>query len=97
MMSLPPLPEPAAEARWWEQNGFTAHELSLLRSHPNAEKYWGDRDKLSLYTADQMREYGRVVAEECAKLIEAYPHWLGPNAKREIASAIRAKFCAKGE
>lgn len=29
--------------------------------------------------------------EECAKLIEAYPVWIGDNAKREIAAAIRAR------
>ena len=27
--------------------------------------------------------------ERCAKLIETYPEWLGPNAAREIAYAIR--------
>jgi hypothetical protein len=34
-----------------------------------------------------------VVAEraECAKLIEAYPYWLGTIAKQEIAAAIRAR------
>ncbi len=57
---LPKLPEPAAEARWWEQNAFNATELSLLREHPGVEKYWGDRDKLKLYTADQMQEYARA-------------------------------------
>ena len=29
--------------------------------------------------------------EACAKLIEAYPVWIGDNAKREIAAAIRAR------
>lgn len=28
---------------------------------------------------------------ECAKLIEAYPEWIGGNAKREIALAIRMR------
>jgi len=28
--------------------------------------------------------------EACAKLIEAYPYWLGTVAKQEIAAAIRA-------
>ena len=27
--------------------------------------------------------------ERCAKLIETYPEWIGPNAAREIAYAIR--------
>lgn len=27
--------------------------------------------------------------ERCALMIEAYPEWLGPQAKREIAAAIR--------
>lgn len=33
-----------------------------------------------------------VVAEReaCAKLIEAYPEWIGNKAKQEIAAAIRA-------
>ncbi len=29
--------------------------------------------------------------EACAKLIEAYPYWLGTIAKQEIAAAIRAR------
>lgn len=29
--------------------------------------------------------------EACAKLIEEYPQWVGINAKREIAKAIRAR------
>jgi hypothetical protein len=29
--------------------------------------------------------------EACAKLIEAYPEWLGTVAKKEIAAAIRAR------
>jgi hypothetical protein len=29
--------------------------------------------------------------EACAKLIETYPVWIGDNAKREIAAAIRAR------
>jgi hypothetical protein len=36
----------------------------------------------------------RVRADEreaCAKLIEAYPVWIGDNAKREIAAALRAR------
>ncbi len=34
-----------------------------------------------------------VVAEReaCAKLIEAYPYWLGTVAKQEISDAIRAR------
>jgi hypothetical protein len=52
-----PLPDPAAEARWWEQNAHSAQQIILLRQHPNVEKYWGNRDKLGLYTADQMRAY----------------------------------------
>jgi hypothetical protein len=63
MNDLPLLPKPAAEALWWEQNGFNARELTMLREHPDVEKYWGDRDKLALFTADQMRSYG----EACAK------------------------------
>lgn len=27
--------------------------------------------------------------ERCAQVIEHYPHWIGGNAKREIAAAIR--------
>ena len=29
--------------------------------------------------------------EACAKLIEAYPEWLGANAKQEISAVIRAR------
>lgn len=29
--------------------------------------------------------------EACAKLIDAYPEWLGTNAKLEISAAIRAR------
>jgi hypothetical protein len=29
--------------------------------------------------------------EACADLIEVYPEWLGDNAKRDIAAAIRAR------
>jgi hypothetical protein len=29
--------------------------------------------------------------EACANLIEEYPEWVGINAKREIANAIRAR------
>jgi hypothetical protein len=29
--------------------------------------------------------------EACAKLIEAYPEWLGVNAKQDISAAIRAR------
>jgi hypothetical protein len=65
---LPPLPEPVAEARWWEQNAFNTRELSILRDHPEAEKYWGDRDKLKFYTADQMQAVQREAYElGCAR------------------------------
>ena len=29
--------------------------------------------------------------EDCAKLIEHYPHWVGKTAKTEISNAIRAR------
>ena len=38
--------------------------------------------------------YNRAVAaerEECARLVEEYPYWIGTNAQREIGAAIRAR------
>lgn len=57
------------------------------------------------YTAAQLREAQRAVAEECAKLIiENTPKdqsgiWDAAYraVAEDMASAIRAKFCAKGE
>jgi len=54
-------------------------------------------DEWSANRCDYLR-YKRFAAlvraderEACAKLIEAYPVWIGDNAKREIAAAIRAR------
>lgn len=63
--TLPPLPPPAAQARWWEQNAVSATQLALLREHSEVSKYWGNRDKLDLYTADQMREYAALARAPC--------------------------------
>lgn len=57
------------------------------------------------YSKDDMRQYARAVAEECAKLIiENTPKdqsgiWDAAYraVAEDMASAIRAKFCAKGE
>ena len=62
---------------------FTDAELALIDSG----KYMPGRAvldaKLDLAVA--------MEREACAKLIEAYPVWIGDNAKREIAAAIRAR------
>lgn len=47
--------EPAAHVRWHEQNGWDVTEFSGLRGHPEIEAFWGNRQKLALYTADQVR------------------------------------------
>ena len=43
----------------------------------------------------ELERFANLVAaaerEACAKLIEAYPYWLGTIAKQEIANAIRAR------
>jgi hypothetical protein len=44
---------------------------------------------------DCMERFANLVAaaqkEADAKLIEEYPYWIGTNAQREIAAAIRAR------
>ena len=40
----------------------------------------------AIYTAGMEDERSK-----CAELIEAYPEWIGDNAKREIAQAIRMR------
>jgi len=64
-------------------------ELSVIDTHlPSNYKIRG-------YTEEQMLAWGKANAEAmreaCAKLIEAYPEWLGTVAKQEIAAAIRAR------
>lgn len=51
----------------------------------------GHDDPVIGYTEQQMLDYGQAEREECAKLIEAYPEWIGHRAKKEIAAAIRAR------
>ena len=46
---------PAAHVRWHEQNGWDVTEFSGLLEHPEVEAFWGNRTKLALYTADQVR------------------------------------------
>jgi len=56
-------------------------------------------EKIPGYTVEQMMAWGKACAEACAErereacaeLIEAYPEWLGANAKQEISAAIRAR------
>jgi hypothetical protein len=51
--------------------------------------YDGDIAKSTIaHFADLIRADER---EACAKVIEEYPEWLGVNAKRDIAAAIRAR------
>ena len=44
---------------------------------------------------ENLQRFANLVAaaerEACAKLIEAYPEWIGNKAKQEIAAAIRAR------
>jgi N-methylhydantoinase A/oxoprolinase/acetone carboxylase beta subunit len=44
---------------------------------------------------DALTEFAKLVAakerQACANLIEEYPEWVGINAKREIANAIKAR------
>ena len=46
---------PAAHVRWREQNGWDVTEFTGLRGHPEIEAFWGNRKKLALYTANQVR------------------------------------------
>jgi hypothetical protein len=64
-------------------------EMSVIDTHlPSNTKIRG-------YTVEQMLAWGKACAEAereaCAKLIEAYPEWLGVNAKQDISAAIRAR------
>jgi hypothetical protein len=74
--------------KWAREAGFTFCEESY-KYQPNCLFYGG-------YAVDeQLKRFAALVAaaerEACAKLIEAYPVWIGDNAKREIAAAIRAR------
>ena len=33
----------------------------------------------------------RLVAEDFVEFVQSYPHWLGPEAKREMIEAIRSR------
>lgn len=64
-------------------------EMSVIDTHlPSNTKIRG-------FTTEQMLAWGKACAEAereaCAKLIEAYPEWLGVNAKQDISAAIRAR------
>ena len=63
--------EPAAHVWWHAQNGFDVTEFSGLRDHPEVEAFWGNRTKLALYTADQVRRAVAVERERCATVCEA--------------------------
>ena len=62
---------------------------------PEARWVWagvGSRPYEDSYSATQMRDYGsECVAAERARMkaaIEAFPHWLGPQGKRELLAAL---------
>jgi hypothetical protein len=64
-------------------------EMSVIDTHlPSNTKIRG-------FTTEQMLAWGKACAEaereDCAKLIEAYPEWLGVNAKQDISAAIRER------
>ena len=64
-------------------------EMSVIDTHlPSNTKIRG-------FTAEQMLAWGKANAEaereECAKLLEEYPYWLGTVGKREIVATIRAR------
>ena len=64
-------------------------EMSVIDTHlPSNTKIRG-------FTAEQMLAWGKACAaaerEECAKLLEEYPYWLGTVGKREIVATIRAR------
>ena len=44
----------------------------------------GDIERFSTLVAAEERE-------QCANVVETFPHWLGENGRREIADAIRAR------
>jgi hypothetical protein len=59
------LPEPAAQASWWEQNGFDARKIDVLKEHAKLER--GRWLVAPLYTAEQMRAYAEtaVARDRC--------------------------------
>jgi len=74
--NLPPLPEPAAKATWWQQNGFSARRIDVLKEHAQKVKRGLGDIELDLFIADQMRAYGDARAaaaaaaerDRCAKI-----------------------------
>jgi hypothetical protein len=65
-------------------------EIAAQYSKADHRRHWTHD-----YMMNRLMELVAVSAEEereaCAKLIETYPVWIGDNAKREIAAAIRAR------
>ena len=83
--------EPAAHVRWHMQNGFDVTEFSGLRDHPEIEMFWGNRKKLALYTADQVRSAVASERERCALACEAEAKIWEEDGK---GPAIEARLCA---
>jgi len=39
-----------------------------------------------------VKEHARLVADDFVEFVQSYPHWLGPEAKREMIEAIRSRY-----
>jgi hypothetical protein len=70
----------------------TAERNGTQRNFPDVALQWaaGAQAEIDRLRAELAEAIERE-REACAKLIEAYPYWLGPAAKSEIAAAIRAR------
>lgn len=81
-----------------------AENLKLrIKSEESFEDWWAgfktpDTDYPHIKAYVSSREAWRIAKEQererCAMLIESYPEWIGTNAKREIANAIRNESSA---
>jgi hypothetical protein len=99
MPALPPLPEPAANASWWQQIAFDACRIDLLKEHAKLSER-GRELVLPLFTAEQMRTYAascvlaerEAGAERCEQIAA---HDLSMQTPRQVAercaAAIRAR------
>jgi len=41
---------------------------------------------------DALLTLAHLVAEDFVEFVQSYPHWLGPEAKREMIEAIRSRY-----
>ena len=54
-------------------------------------QHWNKDNMTTAFMCDFANLVAAAEREACAKVIEAYPYWLGTVAKQEIAAAIRAR------